>query len=80
MGAPSAIKEVDFSVYATNAFNLLSEMAAQMGRKITYSMAVELGGFNTFVPMLILLVQKIPFVDTDGAARAVPHSTHCCSM
>lgn len=72
MGAPTAIKDVDFSVYATNAFNLLSEMAAQMGRKITYSFAVELGGFNTFVPMLISLVQKIPFVDTDGAARAVP--------
>jgi hypothetical protein len=72
MGAPTAIKDVDFSVYATNAFNLLTEMAAQTGRKITYSMAVELGGFNTFVPMLISLVQQIPFVDTDGAARAVP--------
>lgn len=72
MGAPTAIKDVDFSVYATNAFNLLSDMAQQMDRKITYSMAVELGGFNTFVPMLISLVQDIPFVDTDGAARAVP--------
>jgi len=78
MGAPTAIKDVDFSVYATNTFNLLKEMAAKLidpPCELGYSMAVELGGFNTFVPMLISLVQKIPFLDVEGAARAVPALT-----
>ena len=70
MGAPTAIKDVDFSKYATNAFELMQEFV--LPQKVSYSMAVELGGFNTFVPMLISLEKKIPFVNTDGAARAVP--------
>lgn len=74
MGAPTAIKDVDFSEYAINAFVTLQEMAAKMDvpKKLEYSMAVELGGFNTFVPMLISLVNNIPFIDADGAGRAVP--------
>jgi DUF917 family protein len=38
-------------------------------------MAVEMGGFNTFVPMLVSLENNIPFLDVDGAARAVPALT-----
>jgi DUF917 family protein len=74
MGAPTAIKDVDFSKYATNAYNALKDMAAKMDdpKKLAYSMAVELGGFNTFVPMLISLVNNLPFIDSDGAGRAVP--------
>jgi len=74
MGAPTVIKNVDFSQYAVNAFNALKDMAAQMDppRKLEYSLAVELGGFNTFVPMLISLLNDIPFIDADGAGRAVP--------
>jgi len=70
MGAPSAIKNVDFSKYATNTFEVMQDFV--LPKKVSYSMAVELGGFNTFVPMLISLVKGIPFIDTDGAARAVP--------
>lgn len=72
MGAPAALLGVDFSKYATNAFNTLKEMASGVGRKLSYSLAVELGGFNTFVPMLISMVNGIPLIDSDGAARAVP--------
>lgn len=72
MGAPAALLGVDFSKYATNAFDTLKEMASGIGRKLSYSLAVELGGFNTFVPMLISLVNGIPLIDADGAARAVP--------
>ena len=73
MGAPTAIKHVDFSKYATNAFEVMQDFV--LPRKVSYSMAVELGGFNTFVPMLISLVKGIPFINTDGAARAVPALT-----
>ncbi len=74
MGAPSAIQRTDFSAYATNAFVALQEMAAKMTppKNLKYSLAVEMGGFNTFVPMLISLVNNIPLIDADGAGRAVP--------
>lgn len=74
MGAPSAIGDVDFTPYATNSFSALQEMAVQMNppRAISYSMAVELGGFNTFVPMLNAISLNLPYVDADGSGRAVP--------
>lgn len=73
IGAPTAIPG-DFSPYANNAFRLLQTLAlgATPPRNIRYSLAVELGGFNTFVPMLIALDQQIPLVDADGSGRAVP--------
>ena len=74
MGAPTVLKNVDFSLYAVNAYNALKDMAAKMDppRKLEYSIPVELGGFNTFCPMLISLLNDIPFIDCDGAGRAVP--------
>jgi len=74
MGAPTAIKNIDFSPYAVNAFEALKKMAAKLDqpKNLKYSIAVEMGGFNTFVPMMISLVNGFAFVDADGAGRAVP--------
>ncbi|MEG0779910.1 MAG: DUF917 domain-containing protein [Oscillospiraceae bacterium] len=72
MGSPQAIVGQDFSQYAINAFELLQVMAKREDKALKYCIPVELGGFNTFVPMLISLVKGIPFVDADGAGRAVP--------
>ena len=72
MGSPKALLGKDFTPYAVNSYEALADMAAGMGRQLKYSCAVEMGGFNTFVPMLISLLKDIPFVDADGAARAVP--------
>lgn len=74
MGAPTAIKDIDFSPYAVNSFVALQEMATKMEapKNLKYSIAVEMGGFNTFVPMMISLVNNIAFVDADGSGRAVP--------
>ena len=82
MGAPTVLKNVDFSQYAVNAFNALKAMGAKMDppRKLEYSVPVELGGFNTFCPMLISLLNDIPFIDCDGAGRAVPALTPCCCI
>lgn len=55
-----------------NAYNALVDMAATMGRTLSYTIPVEIGGFNTFVPMLIAMMNDIPVIDADGAARAVP--------
>ncbi|NLU24876.1 MAG: DUF917 domain-containing protein [Clostridiales bacterium] len=72
MGSPKALLDVDFTPYAVNAYNTLVEMAASMGRELAYTIPVEIGGFNTFVPMLIAMMNDIPVIDADGAARAVP--------
>lgn len=72
MGSPVALKDKDFTPYAINAYNALVEVAARMKRKLAYTIPVEIGGFNTFVPMLIALVNNSAIIDADGAARAVP--------
>lgn len=72
MGAPRALLGKDFTPYAVNSYEALVEMAAGMGRKLKYAIPVEIGGFNTFVPMLIALLRGIPIIDADGAGRAVP--------
>jgi DUF917 family protein len=74
MGAPTAIKNKDFFAITKNVFDALLEMAAKLDppRTISYSYGVELGGFNTFVPILASLLSGIPFIDADGAGRAVP--------
>ncbi|MDR0636820.1 MAG: DUF917 domain-containing protein, partial [Treponema sp.] len=68
IGAPTAILG-DFSPYAYNAFTLLQTLGKQAAQPqdVKYSLAVELGGFNTFVPMLIAMAKQIPLVDADGS-------------
>ncbi len=74
MGAPSMIEKIDFTPYAVNSFNALKKLASEMDppRTITYCMALECGGFNTFVPMLNAISLNLPYVDADGSGRAVP--------
>lgn len=72
MGAPAAIVGIDFSAYAKNAFNLLSEVATRQGKNLQYNYPVELGGFSTFFPLLLSLTTHKKTVDCDGAGRAVP--------
>ncbi|MCF0137680.1 MAG: DUF917 domain-containing protein [Oscillospiraceae bacterium] len=72
MGAPKALLGKDFTPYAVNSYEALADMAEKLGKDIRYTCPVEMGGFNTFVPMLISLLKEIPIVDADGAARAVP--------
>ncbi len=72
LGAPTALQGRDFTPYVVNAFNLLKSIAAGTGQNLQYSMAIELGGFNTFIPMLISLRNGIPFINVDGSGRAVP--------
>lgn len=74
MGAPSAIKERlhDFALEPLGAYDGLVKLGFVMNRDIKYVMAVEYGGLNTFVPMLVALEKGIPFIDADGCGRAVP--------
>ena len=72
MGAPTKFKEVRIAPYINGSFEHLCNMGRRMNREILYSISVELGGFNTLVPLLIAMEKGIPFVDADGSGRAVP--------
>ena len=72
MGAPTKGAGKDFTPCAVDAFAEVQRMAAEMGKGVHYTMPVEMGAFNTFVPMLISLMTGLPTLDADAAGRAVP--------
>ena len=72
MGAPTKFKEVRIAPYINGAFEHLCAMGDRMHRDVMYSISVELGGFNTLVPLLVAMEKGIPFLDADGSGRAVP--------
>jgi len=75
IGSPvSFLKKEDFIKFATSTFSGIVEMYANMDppRDVKYSYAAEIGGFNTFFPLMVSQYFKIPFIDADGAGRAVP--------
>ena len=73
MGAPTgSLAQPDLSGCVTSAFDELCEIAKRDNRKIDYMFPIEMGGFNTFVPMLISLVTGRAILDADACGRAVP--------
>jgi len=72
MGAPTKFKEVRIAPYIIGSFDHLCKMADAKRKSIDYSIAVEIGGFNTLVPLLVAMEKGIPFIDADGTGRAVP--------
>ena len=72
MGAPTKFKEVRIAPYINGAFDHLCKMADDKRKAIDYSISVEIGGFNTLVPLLVAMEKGIPFIDADGTGRAVP--------
>ena len=72
MGAPTKFKEVRIAPYINGSFDHLCHIANEKRKEIMYSIAVEIGGFNTLVPLLVAMGKGIPFVDADGTGRAVP--------
>ena len=72
MGAPTKFKEVRIAPYINGSFDHLCKMADEKRKSIDYSIAVEIGGFNTLVPLLVAMEKGIPFIDADGTGRAVP--------
>ncbi len=72
MGAPTKFKEVRIAPYINGSFEHLCKMAEEKRKEIMYSISVEIGGFNTLVPLLVAMEKGIPFIDADGTGRAVP--------
>lgn len=55
MGAPTKFKEVRIAPYINGSFDHLCKMADEKRKSIDYSIAVEIGGFNTLVPLLVAM-------------------------
>ena len=72
MGAPSGGTNLDITPCVLHAYDEAKVVAAGENVQIPYTMAIEMGGFNTFVPMLISLSNETPIIDADACGRAVP--------
>lgn len=73
VGSPDAAADAPFQFdAATKAFEALERA---MGKKIGYVMPGEVGAGNSFIPMTVAARKGIPFVDVDGAGRAIPSLT-----
>lgn len=44
------------------------------GRKVTHLVSFEVGGANSVIPLIAAAAKKIPLIDGDGMARALPEA------
>lgn len=72
MGAPSGGANQDITPCVLNAYDEITNIATAQGANIKYTLPIEMGGFNTFVPMLISMTNETPIIDADACGRAVP--------
>lgn len=72
MGSPVEGGKVDATGCIITAFEQSRSLKERTGRTADYTLSMELGGFNTFTPILISMIEGIPMVDADCAGRAVP--------
>lgn len=81
LGSPVAMLDPDmppFGPDAVYAFRAFQKAFAAEGKDCKYLYSGEMGGFNTFVPMLVAILsdkdpaKRIKFLDVDSNGRAVP--------
>lgn len=78
LGSPLALLGNRFGPDGVLAFKVFQKALAMEGKKVSCLYSGELGGFNTFVPMLVAILsdrepsKRIRLLDVDGNGRAVP--------
>ena len=81
LGSPVAMLDPDkpkFGPDAVHAFKAFQKAFIAEGKEVKYLISGEMGGFNTFTPMLVALLsdkdpeKRIEFVDVDCNGRACP--------
>lgn len=78
LGSPLALIGKEFGPDSVRAFRVFQKALAMEGKTVSCLYSGELGGFNTFVPMLVSILsdrdpsKRIPLLDVDGNGRAVP--------
>lgn len=75
MGAPTVmlekLPEGDELVWAFNA------LAMRLGRDVTHTVSVEVGGLNSTIPLVAAARLGLPLVDADAMGRAFPELQMC---
>ena len=72
IGSPVVLKETSFYEEALHCYDALESASFFAGRPLKYVYSGEMGGFNTFTPMLVAIEKGLDMVDADGVGRAVP--------
>lgn len=81
LGSPVAMIDSKLPMFgpdAVSAFKAFQKAYKAEGKDVKYLLSGEMGGFNTFVPMLVAMLsdeepaKRIKFVDCDMNGRAVP--------
>lgn len=81
LGSPIAMLDENLPMFgpeAVNAFKAYQKALKIENKEVKYLYSGEMGGFNTFVPMLVSILssdelsKRIKFIDVDGNGRAVP--------
>lgn len=81
LGSPVAMLDPDMPMFgpdAVYAFRAFQKAFLAEGKECKYLYSGEMGGFNTFVPMLVAILsdkdpaKRIKFLDVDSNGRAVP--------
>ncbi len=73
MGKPTEARNKDFNKILTNTYEYIKQQVLPKDITIGYCMAGEYGGFNTFAPIYLAIVNKdIKLIDADSSSRAVP--------
>ena len=81
LGSPVAMLDPDqpmFGPDAVNAYRAFQKAFLTEGKECKYLYSGEMGGFNTFTPMLVAILsdknpdKRIKFLDVDSNGRAVP--------
>lgn len=68
MGSPQRSTGISFDTAPTVAF----EAVAKEYGELSYVAAIEVGAANSLIPMLVCAQKNLPFIDANGAGRAVP--------
>lgn len=81
LGSPVAMLDENLPMFgpeAVNAFRAYQKALKLENKEVKYLYSGEMGGYNTFVPMLVSILSgdeasdRIKLVDVDGNGRAVP--------
>lgn len=81
LGSPVAMIDSKLPMFgpdAVYAYKAFQKAFASEGKELKYLYSGEMGGFNTFVPMLVAILsdkdpeKRIKFLDVDSNGRAVP--------
>lgn len=72
MGAPTVL--IEKPPRGTEPAEALRALERHLGRTADATMALECGGFNSMVPLLVGVQCGLPVVDADGMGRAFPET------